>query len=87
MVFILGSGKSAFVANWAKRVDDSEPETFMFVHFIGSSADSANYIKLLRRYAFNSDIFHGLTGRSYIVSRSSYLSLTIERWKKCGSLA
>ena len=45
----LGSGKSAFVANWAKRVEDSEPETFMFVHFIGSSADSADYIKLVRR--------------------------------------
>ena len=45
-----GSGKSALVANWAKRVEDAEPETFMFVHFIGSSADSADYMKLIRRF-------------------------------------
>ena len=46
---ISGSGKSALVANWCKRVEDAEPETFMFVHFIGSSSDSASYTKLLRR--------------------------------------
>ena len=47
-----GSGKSALVANWAKRVADSEPNIFMFVHFIGSSADSADYMKLIRRYVY-----------------------------------
>lgn len=48
-VFISGSGKSALVANWAKRMEEAEPDVFMFVHFIGSSADSASYIKMLRR--------------------------------------
>ncbi len=45
-----GSGKSALVANWVGRVEDREPETFVFVHFIGSSAESASYLKMLRRY-------------------------------------
>ena len=44
-----GSGKSALVANWSKRLDDSDPDAFKFVHFIGSSADSASYTKILRR--------------------------------------
>ncbi|KAL4237053.1 hypothetical protein ACF0H5_005437 [Mactra antiquata] len=44
-----GCGKSALVANWAKRVSDAEPDTFMFLHFIGSSAESASYIKMIRR--------------------------------------
>jgi len=46
---MIGSGKSALVANWAKKVDTSEPDTFVFIHFIGSSADSASYLKLIRR--------------------------------------
>ncbi|KAJ8300745.1 hypothetical protein KUTeg_022264 [Tegillarca granosa] len=44
-----GSGKSALVANWAKQVRERQPNWFVFVHFIGSSAESASYIKLLRR--------------------------------------
>ncbi|CAG2252128.1 NPHP3 [Mytilus edulis] len=40
-----GCGKSALVANWAKQIEDSEKDTFIFLHFIGSSADSAHYIK------------------------------------------
>ena len=49
MIFIVGSGKSAMVANWQKRIGDAEPDTFLFVHFIGSSADSADYMKLIQR--------------------------------------
>ncbi|KAK3101549.1 hypothetical protein FSP39_004391 [Pinctada imbricata] len=44
-----GCGKSALVANWVKRVGEKYPDAFMFVHFIGSSAESADYLKLLRR--------------------------------------
>ncbi|XP_060078987.1 uncharacterized protein LOC132558436 [Ylistrum balloti] len=44
-----GSGKSALVANWVKRVREKEKDSFVFVHFIGSSAESASYLKLLRR--------------------------------------
>ena len=46
---ISGCGKSALVANWAKRTQARFPDAFMFVHFIGSSAESAGYLKLLRR--------------------------------------
>ena len=49
LLIFVGSGKSALVANWAGRVEDKEPNIFLFVHFIGSSAESASYIKLLRR--------------------------------------
>ncbi|XP_064632184.1 uncharacterized protein LOC135490720 isoform X2 [Lineus longissimus] len=44
-----GCGKSALVANWAGKLEDREPDTFIFLHFIGSTAESASYIKLLRR--------------------------------------
>ena len=44
-----GSGKSALVANWVGRMEEALPNAFIFVHFIGSSAESASYIKLLRR--------------------------------------
>ncbi|KAL3870127.1 hypothetical protein ACJMK2_042738, partial [Sinanodonta woodiana] len=44
-----GSGKSAIVANWAKEIEEQEPDTFLFVHFIGSTAESALYLKIIRR--------------------------------------
>ncbi|XP_052774907.1 uncharacterized protein LOC128213338 [Mya arenaria] len=44
-----GSGKSALVVNWVREVEETEPDTFMFVHFIGCSADSADYSQMLRR--------------------------------------
>ncbi|XP_030833932.1 TPR repeat-containing protein DDB_G0287407 [Strongylocentrotus purpuratus] len=44
-----GSGKSALVANWCGRFEDEHPNDFMFMHFIGSSADSASHLRLIRR--------------------------------------
>lgn len=44
-----GSGKSALVANWCGRFEDDNPGDFLFMHFIGSSADSASHLRLLRR--------------------------------------
>ncbi len=44
-----GSGKSALVANWVARFEEAEPDTFVFMHFIGSSAESASHLKLMRR--------------------------------------
>ncbi len=44
-----GVGKSALLANWAKKHHDEHPEDFMVVHFIGGTADSADYVKILRR--------------------------------------
>ena len=46
-----GSGKSAFIANWSGRMEEAHRDAFVFVHFIGSSAESASYIKLIRRFA------------------------------------
>ena len=45
-----GSGKSALIANWSGRMEESNVGCFLFVHFIGSSAESASYIKLIRRF-------------------------------------
>ena len=45
-----GSGKSALVANWCGRYEDKNPRDFLFMHFIGSSSESASHLNLLRRY-------------------------------------
>ncbi|MFQ5643581.1 MAG: AAA family ATPase [Thiogranum sp.] len=44
-----GSGKSALLANWGERYRKQYPDDFLLLHFIGSTADSADYIALLRR--------------------------------------
>jgi hypothetical protein len=49
-MFSTGAGKSALVANCVGRIEEREPESFVFVHFIGSSAKSVSYIRLIRRY-------------------------------------
>jgi hypothetical protein len=44
-----GSGKSALIANWIKKHKEAHPDDFMVTHFIGGTADSADYVKILRR--------------------------------------
>ena len=44
-----GSGKSALIANWIKKYRKEHPNDFMVTHFIGGTADSADYAKILRR--------------------------------------
>ncbi|XP_033109971.1 uncharacterized protein LOC117111194 [Anneissia japonica] len=44
-----GSGKSALIANWCTRYEEKKPNHFVFMHFIGSSAESASHLNLLRR--------------------------------------
>ena len=44
-----GSGKSALVANWTHQFQEAHPEAFLFLHFIGSSSESASHLNLLRR--------------------------------------
>ncbi|MBF8277207.1 MAG: hypothetical protein HW390_2280 [Candidatus Brocadiaceae bacterium] len=44
-----GSGKSALIANWAKEYQEDHPGDFMVFHYIGGTADSADYVKILRR--------------------------------------
>lgn len=44
-----GCGKSALIANWAKEYRERHPEVFMVTHFIGGTAESADYVHLLRR--------------------------------------
>lgn len=44
-----GSGKSALIANWIKKHKEEYPDDFMVTHFIGGTADSADYVKILRR--------------------------------------
>ncbi|XP_071175248.1 uncharacterized protein [Mytilus edulis] len=80
-----GCGKSALVANWVKQVEEAEPATFMFVHFIGSSADSANYIKLIRRLFGEIKVFFNFDMQ--IPSSDSILIHEIGKWlRMAGSL-
>ena len=44
-----GSGKSALIANWARKYREDHPDDFMVFHYIGGTADSADYAKILRR--------------------------------------
>lgn len=44
-----GSGKSALVSNWVERYRNQNPDDLVFLHFIGGTADSADYIKLVQR--------------------------------------
>jgi nephrocystin-3 len=44
-----GVGKSALLANWAQRYRQAHPEAFLFLHFIGSTPQSADYVALLGR--------------------------------------
>ena len=44
-----GSGKSALIANWARKYQEDHPDDFMVFHYIGGTADSADYAKILRR--------------------------------------
>lgn len=44
-----GAGKSALIANWAKEYQEKHPEDFMVFHYLGGTADSADYVKILRR--------------------------------------
>ena len=44
-----GAGKSALIANWVNQYKKTHPDDFMVTHFIGGTADSADYVKILRR--------------------------------------
>lgn len=44
-----GSGKSALLANWAIPYGEKHPDDLVILHFIGASADSANWQAMLRR--------------------------------------
>ena len=44
-----GAGKSALIANWINNHKKAHPDDFMVIHYIGGTADSADYVKILRR--------------------------------------
>ena len=44
-----GSGKSALLANWAKRHREQHPEVLLLQHYIGASPYSADWATMLRR--------------------------------------
>jgi tetratricopeptide (TPR) repeat protein len=44
-----GCGKSALLANWVLRYRHDHPDDYIFLHFLGSTPDSSDYIALLRR--------------------------------------
>ncbi|MBM4286409.1 MAG: tetratricopeptide repeat protein, partial [Deltaproteobacteria bacterium] len=44
-----GVGKSALLANWVRRHRERHPEDLVFLHFLGSTPQSADYVALLHR--------------------------------------
>jgi nephrocystin-3 len=44
-----GSGKSALLANWITTYQEQHPQTLVITHYIGSTADSADHVAMLRR--------------------------------------
>ena len=44
-----GSGKSALVANWVAHWQDNHPDDLIIQHYIGSTPDSADHWRLMRR--------------------------------------
>ena len=44
-----GSGKSAFLANWALKYRKEHPDELVLMHFIGASAGSSDWAAMLRR--------------------------------------
>ena len=44
-----GSGKSALLANWAKRYREQHPEVLLLQHYIGATPYSADWAAMLRR--------------------------------------
>ncbi len=43
-----GSGKSALLSNWVLDYQEQHPEDLVIYYFIGSSADTTNYVEMLR---------------------------------------
>ena len=44
-----GIGKSTLLAGWVERYRQIHPETFVLLHFIGSSQRSTDYVEIIRR--------------------------------------
>jgi nephrocystin-3 len=44
-----GVGKSALLANWLRHYREDHPDTFLLLHFVGSTAQSADYVAILAR--------------------------------------
>ena len=44
-----GSGKSSLISNWIDRYRRENPDTNVFLHFVGGTADSSDYIKIIQR--------------------------------------
>ncbi len=44
-----GLGKSSLVANWAAQHEAAHPDDLLFLHFIGTTPDSADWTSMIRR--------------------------------------
>ncbi|XP_072039857.1 uncharacterized protein [Amphiura filiformis] len=78
-----GSGKSALVANWCGRFEEKCPDDFLFFHFIGSSAESASHLNLLRRLYEELKIY--LHQDLSVPSSDRNLVLELPTWLKLAS--
>ncbi|XP_022088563.1 uncharacterized protein LOC110978130 isoform X2 [Acanthaster planci] len=80
-----GSGKSALVANWTHQFQEAHPDAFLFLHFIGSSSESASHLNLLRRLYEEMKQFFGFemtvptSHRNLILELSTWLQMAAKQ--------
>ncbi|XP_038072011.1 uncharacterized protein LOC119740704 [Patiria miniata] len=82
-----GSGKSALVANWTHQFEEENPGVFLFMHFIGSSSESASHLNLLRRLYEEIKQFFGFemtvpsSQRNLVLELSTWLQMAAKQTK------
>ncbi|XP_038058559.1 uncharacterized protein LOC119729838 [Patiria miniata] len=82
-----GSGKSALVANWSHQYQEANPDAFLFMHFIGSSSESASHLNLLRRLYEEIKQFFGFemtvpsSHRNLVLELSTWLQMAAKQAK------
>jgi WD40 repeat protein len=81
-----GGGKSALLANWAKKIYSAHPEAIVLTHFLGIGADAAHpvnmAIRLMREMA-------RITGEEFVIEGDPRKALRMlgEWFEKAGAFA
>jgi nephrocystin-3 len=81
-----GGGKSALLANWARKFTSSHPEALVLTHFLGTGADAAHPVSMAIRII--SEISR-MTGEEFVLEGDPRKALRLlEPWlEKAGAFA
>ena len=74
-----GSGKSALLANWAKKYKENEADKpFLLVHHIGATPDSVDWVSMLRRIMGEMKLHFGI--QQDIPDKTDELKAAFANW-------